>query len=302
MFAREVALSVAALIPEPLWRMHDSPFFQRGRRNRLRRHPRQFARQVKTHRGDFTYLGTSSEFIDRHIYMHGEWDRGVSEEILSSLRPGDFFIDVGANTGYFSLLASLCIGIQGKVFAFEPSPRAVSMFEMNMRANASLASRVVLSSVALGSREDVIQLTLGPDGNLGKSSLHTVAAGTSSNSVAVSVSPGDRILDFDIAPRVRLVKIDVEGGEFDVLLGMADFLKCLPIGASVIVEVTPSWLQHQSRTTTDLLRHMSGCGFDLTRILLPDGQRICDPESMTEVGVGHVFDSFVQADLVFCKT
>ena len=114
------------------------------------------------------------------------------------LGEGDVFVDIGANSGYFSVLAALSVGARGRVFAFEPNPDVRLQLERHVELNA-IADRVTISELALSDedRDDVrLFVSCWPE-NDGIASL-TPAAET--------LARGGLRADTSIAVRVRNVR------------------------------------------------------------------------------------------------
>lgn len=140
--------------------------------------------------------------------------------LLDSLRPGDVFYDIGANIGLVSLLAAgraRTMGAAVTIHAFEPEPRNFDRCRENLSLNG--AGRVHVHRYGLGSAAGRVRLYMGSDGEVG-AGQHTIVpqnAGT------------DRAIDIDLrttdetAREIEpptIAKIDVEGAEAEVLLGM----------------------------------------------------------------------------------
>ena len=155
------------------------------------------------------------------------YEPGVTAVVLQTLKPGGIFVDVGANTGYFSVIAGVLVGATGCVVAFEPNSSARARLERHLDLNG-IASRVILSGVALADRdeEDVDFYLSCCAVNDGLSTLVPAAAllerGTlrTDTKVAVRVRTFDTMAASLAIPRVDLMKIDVEGTEAAVLAGM----------------------------------------------------------------------------------
>src|SRR5262249_38224168 len=75
------------------------------------------------------------DWLGRHVYVTGDYEPTTSRIVAALLQPGNIMVDVGANIGYFSLLASHAVGPCGKVFAFEPLPRTREQLARNLRIN-----------------------------------------------------------------------------------------------------------------------------------------------------------------------
>ena len=196
-----------------------------------------------------------SDFIERTLAIRGEWDGKVLNVLKQRLGPGDVFVDVGANVGYFSLIASRLVGDQGIVFTFEPSPRALEKLISNLRRNN--IENVVLFSTACGYKVELHRLNQASWHNIGASSFcgHIGSEATEN----VPVLPLDNLLGgLDIAP--SLIKIDVEGYEFEALRGMVEIL--VRHRPEVLMEITPRWLRDQGHEPIDVHAFMSPLGYE----------------------------------------
>lgn len=129
------------------------------------------------------------------------------------LRPGDIFVDVGANIGAFSLRAAARVGASGRVVAFEPNPAALRRLRKNIALNPHLRVEVIESAVS--DRSGEVRLAQ-PDGwNLGGVRIDT------EGTVRVRCAPLAELLPpLALAAPVQVLKIDVEGHEPAVLAGL----------------------------------------------------------------------------------
>jgi FkbM family methyltransferase len=139
------------------------------------------------------------------------------EELLlkTYLRPGDVVVDVGANIGTVTLTASALVGETGRVFAIEPQPRIFGFLEQNIALNGF--SNIVPLNVAVSETEGVVTLSTG----LLDTSNMVVAQGGQQ----VPARPLDAILEPHALARIDLLKIDVEGYEYDVLRSAPESLR-----------------------------------------------------------------------------
>jgi len=165
-----------------------------------------------------------------------------------AINPGDAFVDVGANAGEFTMLASALVGPHGVVHAFEPNPEECHRIQKQIEANS--CQNIVLHRVALGSAERNDQLVVPTDrsifGSLATSGPH--AEGTA-NRFNVQVRKGDAELSRTIN-KPTFVKIDCEGHEFEVLLGMNSFIRqTRPV---LFVEMDEIMLRHHGADYNNL--------------------------------------------------
>ncbi|MBS7812067.1 FkbM family methyltransferase [Roseococcus pinisoli] len=192
--------------------------------------------------------------------LRGGWEPAETDFVLAVLEAGDCFVDVGANIGWFSVLAAQAVGPGGRVYSFEPRE------DLSRRLRQSIADngfdeRCRIETIALGAEEGSIELAWVPDErNPGHSFLVPGALPEGAASLGrVPVRPLDAL---GIEGPVRLIKIDVEGAELLVLRGAQSLIaRDRPI---LLFEIFPEWLRRVSGTTADaLLTQLRGCGYRL---------------------------------------
>ncbi|MCA9051195.1 MAG: FkbM family methyltransferase, partial [Planctomycetaceae bacterium] len=155
------------------------------------------------------------DVIERTLLTTGQWDPIVEHVLRSCLKRGDTFLDVGANIGYFSLLASQLIGDEGWVVSFEPSARALSKLTRHLCLNQ--CDNVTVCSQAMGQSSGTAVLNWAPSSNIGGSTLNR-ARPSQGYSERVAVRALDDVCrEMDLVPSV--IKLDVEGFELFALRG-----------------------------------------------------------------------------------
>ena len=206
--------------------------------------------------------GDTSDIIQQYVYYFGVWEPHLTRWIERRLRPGDTFIDVGANIGYFSLLASKLVGDSGAVVAIEASPKTFGLLQANLARN--LAQNVRSVNVAASDRKGRVRLFRGPDDNIG---LTTVFGDPSFPFESeVDTAPLSILLTPEEVQNARLIKIDVEGAEWSVVAGMGPLLCSGRHDLEIIVEVTPELLAQQGKRAEDLVRVFRDSGFQAYRL------------------------------------
>jgi FkbM family methyltransferase len=99
----------------------------------------------------------------RLLHFYGEpYEPGLSRALRDRLAPGDVFLDIGANIGYFSVLAGRIVGPAGRVVSFEPHPEARSVLQQAVAAN-DLAGIIEIVPAAVADRTGVVPLFLTAD-------------------------------------------------------------------------------------------------------------------------------------------
>lgn len=176
-----------------------------------------------------------SSFCLRHRYFAGDtYEPETTQFFINVLRPGDFVLDVGANHGYFTVLAAHRVGPTGRVAAFEANPAAAAILRRHIEAN-HLSERVEITQKAVsGTSGETLQFFVGQDDDDVYSSLcpssFAVEQGwlSSERSITVTTTSLDDWLAQQQRPKVRLLKIDVEGVEEQVQSGLTETLKTNP--------------------------------------------------------------------------
>lgn len=159
--------------------------------------------------------------VERMIYYEGIYEAGTLHVLSKVLRPGDCFVDVGANIGLISLAGGLAVGSAGHVYAFEPVPSTYEMLERNIAFNG--ARNIHAYPIALGSKRERRVIYRGAEGNSGEASL--IESQDASPEALVHVSALDGFLKEAGIPSVRAIKLDVEGWEVEVLRGAKELLR-----------------------------------------------------------------------------
>ena len=145
--------------------------------------------------------------------------------LLHFLREEDLFVDVGANIGAFSILASGVIGSPS--IAFEPVPATVALLQNNVMINR-LASKVTVINAAVGSKEGAIPFT----STFG--AMNHVATDNEKKQGNFIEVPIIRLDDLDSNKIPTLIKIDVEGFESEVIAGAHSILKNPKVQALIV--------------------------------------------------------------------
>ena len=177
--------------------------------------------------------GDTRDLIERYIYLFGSWEPALTHWLCIRLAPGDAFIDVGANIGYYSLLASRCVGSSGTVVAIEASPAICNRLRENVTLNALPNVRVV--NLAASDSEGSIRVFEAHHDNFGATSVYPQTYQT--NEVEVRRRPLSEIIPTDTMRHVRAIKIDVEGAEASVVRGLLPLLRESRDDLELVVEV-----------------------------------------------------------------
>lgn len=179
------------------------------------------------------------------------------------LRPGDVFVDAGANIGYFTAVAASRVGPAGQVHAFEPVPEYCARVEAFCAANPAYAVHV--QPDALGDAEGTAEVRVTRERNIG---WNTMVPGLMNSADArgthtVRVRRLDAYLAERGIARVALLKVDVEGFELPVLRGMTGHFARgdRPV---ILCEIAPAAYPLLGSRIADLFELLAGHGYRAT--------------------------------------
>lgn len=163
----------------------------------------------------------ANDWVGDGVY-EGSFERNERRFVERALATGMTMIDVGAHHGLYSLIAAKAVGPTGNVIAFEPSPRERQRLERHKRINHF--HHLQIEPIALGARDGRATLYLPPARGSGFNSLRPAKQlQDESEALEVQITTLDGYLARH-PMTVDLMKIDVEGGELDVLQGACTLL------------------------------------------------------------------------------
>jgi FkbM family methyltransferase len=176
---------------------------------------------VETVEGFRLHLDPLDHAIGYSLSLSGSYEPEVTATVKALLRPGSTFVDVGANIGWYSLLAAGLVGPTGRVVAVEPNPANVALLEAGAKDNG--LTNITALTMAVADAPGV--LALETDGSNGRI---IPVPGPPAQPVRASYVVAAQSLDSVLAQcqvsRVHLVKLDVEGAEPLVLKGAQQVL------------------------------------------------------------------------------
>lgn len=191
---------------------------------------------VSLEHGGTLYVDPGDLRISHVIRDTGRWEPHITNLVRRIVTRGSLFVDVGANIGYFTVLAGTIVGPTGRVVAFEPVPHNVQLLLASIVANGF--SHVDVWPVALSDRSAIVGLrTETWDTNSSLVPPETAVVGE----MLSVVLPGDTILRLVDDEGACFIKLDVEGHEHAVLGGLEHFLDARR--PTVILEFNPALIR-----------------------------------------------------------
>jgi FkbM family methyltransferase len=222
---------------------------------RLRRFfPRMLA-PIRLPFGGWFLAGPS--YVDEALFWGG-FECAETVFVDRYLEPGMTVLDIGAHHGLYTLLASKRVGRTGKVISFEPSPRERRQLKRNLRLN--FCSNVLVEPFALGSERSQTELYVVAGGEDGCNSLRPPVVDAETQPVRVDVVSLDEVVARIGLTKADFVKLDVEGGELDVLKGASRVLQFSPRPV-LLVEVYDIRTGPWGYRAYEIVRFLAGIGY-----------------------------------------
>lgn len=185
------------------------------------------------------YVRLDDWAVGARIAVRRTHEPHVTRVMRPLLQPGTVMIDIGANIGYYTLLAASCVGSTGKVIAFEPSVANCALLHRSLQANH--VENVVLHNVAVADTARVVGF------RMYDSNGYIIPDHPSTHPEQVQTVTLDHVLRDE--PRIDLIKMDIEGAEGRALQGMHRVMqRCQPI---IFTELHPAALHAVSHMTPE---------------------------------------------------
>ena len=222
------------------------------------------------------YIDSSDEVIGATLLTQGIWEEYQSELFKDLIKPGMVVIDIGANIGYYTLIAAKLVGDSGRVYAFEPEPNSYRILVKNIAINGY--SNVVAIRKALSNQHGRVKLFLDKY-TFGTPSFAEHNVPHKAGFVEVETETLDNFLPDG---KVDLIKIDAQGAEGLILDGARKILRTNE-SLKIIMEFWPYGLSNLKSDSLNLLNELERCGF---RIKLLDDTS----GKMEEVGTLRIME------------
>ena len=181
---------------------------------------------------------------------YGYYEYEVREQVKEILQPGDWMVDIGCNIGYISCVAASKVGPAGRILAFEPNEETIEKARKN--ADINDFENIIFHHCALSDKNGEAEFYVGVE-----SALSTLVKNAGfmqvRNTIKVILKKFDDLMEDENYSRekIKLVKIDVEGHEYEVLRGMKEFIKLKK--SSFLIENNPPAQIASGKNLQDIL-------------------------------------------------
>lgn len=212
----------------------------------------------KTKALGYEFYLQKSGAVSLDLARRGIFEKTITNYVKSSVKEGQFVIDVGANIGYYSVLLSGLVGSDGKVFAFEPEKSNFTILKKNLLVNK--IKNVTAENVAVSNKSGKTKLYISKIAGQHKiyHPKSEILRIDDTNMITIDDYLQNNNID---ARKISLVKIDVEGVEYAVIEGMKSILSNDTI--TIILEFSPKLMLEFGKDPTELIKMLIQYGFEI---------------------------------------
>jgi FkbM family methyltransferase len=259
------ALAKESLVRNPLFSLLQKIYYGIGGRGLGRIKPLRWAYHFL-----FGLLKPRSVMIQSHrmwlddkdtleLATHEFYEPMETDLFKREIQPGNTVLDIGANIGYYTLIAAHRVGPEGRVYAFEPDPANFSLLQKNVEANGY--TNVVLVNKAVSNKSGKIRLYLNP-ANRGDHRVYDSKDGR--QSIEIETVTLDRFFK-PLDKKIHFIKMDIQGAEALALEGMKSLVGKNK-GLKLVTEFSPASLKLAGSRAESYLKNLKSLGFGFLEI------------------------------------
>src|SRR5579884_2268054 len=224
------------------------------------------------------YVDTRDLSLSPHLLTDGYWENWITQAWQRLLRPG---VHVGANVGYYALIAADRVGPEGFVWAVEPDPRNAQLLRWNLEVNGFARRSAVIEAAALDRHRPIRFARLATHFGSRRVLAGSADAPADGEQIVVEAVALDDCLGEQA--EIHLMKIDAEGSEPYIWDGMQKLIE-RNRAIHLVMEFDPVQIRGQGRDPGAFLEAVLRAGFVLEAIATDGSFRSCTPE---ELLAGH---------------
>jgi len=225
-----------------------------------------FRALTRTVYGHKMYVDTRDLSLSPHLLLDGTWEPWITKVFIDVIQSGMNVVDIGANIGYYSLLAARAIGPKGALWSFEANPHMADILFANLEINGYLDRAHVINKAVF--REATTLEFHVYDKHLGSSSLfHAEGTAAEFRDKTKTITVDSICLDdfFAAGTKIDLIKIDTEGAEPYIFEGARRIIHENP-HIKIVMEFAPSILAGSHGPARTFYNNLSAQGFEIYRI------------------------------------
>lgn len=259
-----------------------------------------FRNLVSILRPNIVYVKGNKMYIDPKrnpaiaLYDIGGYENAETKLFESHINEGDVVIDLGANIGYYTLIATKLVGVNGIVYAFEPDPTNFSFLKKSVEINNY--KNVICEQKAVSNENGKIKLFL----HKFQTGAYTIV-GEGKNYIEVEMVKLDEYFK-DKNNRVDIIKMDIEGAERLALEGMQKILS-VNKNIKIFSEIIPKQLEKTGISAKDYLYMLTNACFSIYEIVEEKGRlplKLIQPSEFDEF-IKSITQKLTPSSNIFCE-
>jgi FkbM family methyltransferase len=223
-----------------------------------------------------------TKFVQRHIYFFGHFEQADCANWMKAARYANTIFDVGANVGLYSLLAAT-VNPQSTIYAFEPTASIQGEFETNLQLNGIKNVQMEPFGVGATSASGFLHRSVGPTGDNEGTNYVTSGKLQDTDTEIRMVSLDDFCRQRGIE-EIDLLKMDIEGGEYDALIGARDLLERKAIHCLFVELLERVAVPQGGHTTVEVKQILHDYGYFVYKV--ENGKAIPVPLEKIHTGNG----------------
>ena len=215
-------------------------------------------------RPEFCEVLGHTMYLDKHdsldLSVNGIYNKLDTEIVTNHIRTNDFVIDIGAHIGYYSLIFAKLVGAHGHVFSFEPEPSNFKLLEKNIKINNY--KNITIIQKAVSNKNTKSTLYVGQQSS-GANRLYEPNKTFTQDfkTTEVDCLKLDSFLPI-VNSKINFIKIDVEGSEYNALLGMKKIIE-KNSNLKIFTEFDPLAISDSGENSEKIIDFLINQGFDI---------------------------------------
>jgi len=212
------------------------------------------------------------ELDSLNLSINREYEPFETKLFVENVHEGDVVVDIGANIGYYTVLASKQVGNMGKVYAFEPDPTNFELLKKNVKENE--CTNVIMEQKAVSDKNGAVKLYVSKS-NAGDHRVFNSGDGRKSIDI-----PAVSLDEYFTNKKINVIKMDVQGYESFVLDGATKTISAQK-DLILFTEVYPRAIEKAGRSPEEYVSKLKHLGFDLK--IINEQEKQLQPFDMSKV-------------------
>lgn len=217
-------------------------------------------RKYITHEHGEFFIDPASNF-GRSLIDDNCYEPELTNRLTDMIKAGDCFLDIGANEGWFSIIASKRVGSEGVVYSVEPQTRLKPVLLENIKLNE--CTNVFISDAMISNQNGTNDIYITPSTNSGSSGAYNILNYGVQKQICMSYTL-EHFLRFVGRQKIDIAKVDIEGGEWELIDSSKKVLSEGRVN-NLFLEVHPHILKKLGKSCKEIEFLLTQCGFDICK-------------------------------------